>query len=115
MSLLDRKAPHTAYVQLRKIERNEDGARVPVNVGMPIPVRGMGEPVRDWASSEESQAGGIQILDMLVWRSREWPGDTNSLTTIDGQLYETVGAPQHQNISRATRHWRVTLRWRGEA
>lgn len=115
MSLLSRKAPHVANVQRRTIQRNDRGIRVPVPIGDPIPVRGMAEPVRDWASAEESREGGLQILDMLVWRSKTWPGDVHSLIEFEGKLYEPVGAPQHHSTGRRTKHWRVTLRWLREA
>lgn len=111
MSLLGLGAPHVVKVQKRVMARNAGGIRVPIPNGDPIEVRGMGEPVRDWASAEESREGGLQILDMLVWRSRDWPGDELSIVEFEGKWYETVGAPQHQSAGRRTKHWRVTLRW----
>lgn len=115
MSLLDRKAPHVAKVQNRVMGRNAGGLRVPMPVGDPIEVQGMGEPVRDWSSAEEDRTGGLQIIDMLIWRSRTWPGDELSHVEFEGKWYETVGAPQHHSVGKRTQHWRVTLRWLKDA
>lgn len=115
MSLLDRKAPHTVQVQNRKMGRDERGMQVFVPDGEPIPVRCMGEPVRDWASAEEDRSLGLQVVNMIVIRSREWPGNVNSHVLYDGGWFETVGVPQHHNVGRRTRHWRITLKWIKEA
>lgn len=114
MSLLDRKAPHVVEVQNRAMIRNEDGARVMQNDGPRHTVRCMHEPVRDWSSAEESTVNGLQMVNLVVIRSREWPGDVHSHVFIDGEKYETVGAPQRHSVSRRTRHWRITVRWIGK-
>lgn len=111
MSLLRRKAPHTVLVQNRETTRNDAGLRVDENVGDPIPVRCMGEPVRDWSSSEEVESLGLQVVDLTIIRASTWPGDIKSHVIYAGALYETVGAPQHHNVSRRTSHYRVTIKW----
>ena len=110
MSLLTHKAPHTIQVQNREYYRDEQGMRVARNVGQPITVKGMAEPVREWSSAEESHANGLQIIDLILWRSREYPGNTHSHILYEGEWYESSGAPQHFNSGRRTRHYRVTLR-----
>ena len=110
MSLLTR-GRHTVHVQNRVMSRNAGGLRVPQPVGEPIPVRCTVEPVRDWSSAEEQREGGLQILDLLIVRAQNWPGDVLSLVEHEGKWYETVGAPQHHSAGRRTQHWRVTLRW----
>lgn len=80
--------------------------------GEPITVGCLAEPVRDWSSSEEQQSNGLQILDLIIIRAREWPGDVHSIVEYEGGLYETVGAPQRHHASKRTGHWRVTVRWR---
>lgn len=111
MSLLGRKAPHTVEVQLRETILNDSGIRVDRNVGSPIPVRCMVEPVRDWSSSEEVESLGLQVVDLAIVRAAKWPGDIKSRVTYAGALYETVGAPQHHSVSRRTGHYRVTIKW----
>ena len=111
MSLLTRKAPHTVQVQKRKAVVNERGLREYVPDGAPIPVRCMGEPVRDWSSSEEVESLGLQVVDLTILRAKKWPGDVNSYVLYDGAEYETVGAPQHHSVSRRTSHYRVTIKW----
>jgi len=111
MSLLTRKAPHTVQVQLRETTRDERGGRVDANVGDPIPVRCMVEPVRDWSSSEEVESLGLQVVDLAIIRAQRWPGDIKSHVIFDGALYETVGAPQRHSVSRRTGHYRVTVKW----
>jgi hypothetical protein len=111
MSLLRRKAPHTVQVQLRETVRNAQGLRVDQNVGAPIPVRCMVEPVRDWSSSEEVESLGLQVVDLGIVRSATWPGDIKSHVIFKGALYETVGAPQHHSVSKRTGHFRVTIKW----
>lgn len=115
MSLLDRRAPHTVQVQNRVMTRDQRGMQVFSPDGAPIPVRCMVEPVRDWASAEEEQTLGLQVIDMAVIRSRRWPGNVNSHVTYDGGLYETVGVPQKFHAGSRTRHWRITLKWIKEA
>lgn len=111
MSLLDRRAPHKVQVQLREMHRNERGMQVFVPVGALITQRCMVEPVRDWSQAEEAQALGLQVVDLMVVRSRNWPGDIHSHVLWEGNWYETVGAPQHYSVSRRTRHYRITLKW----
>lgn len=111
MSLLRRKAPHTVQVQKRQTTRNAAGIRVDENVGEPISVRCMVEPVRDWSSSEEVESLGLQVVDLAIVRSAEWPGDIKSHVIFNGARYETVGAPQHHSVSRRTGHYRVTIKW----
>jgi hypothetical protein len=111
MSLLTRKAPHTVQVQLRETTLNDRGIRVDVNVGEPIAVRCMVEPVRDWSSSEEVESLGLQVVDLAIIRAQKWPGDIKSHVIFDGALYETVGAPQRHSVSRRTGHYRVTVKW----
>ena len=111
MSLLGRKAPHVVTVQNRVVTRNAQGQRVYVNDGPPMTVRGMVEPVRDWSSSEESESLGLQVIDLMIIRSREWPGNVDSHVTFNGALYETVGAPQRHSVSPRTGHFRVTIKW----
>lgn len=111
MSLLTRKAPHTAYIQRRRSERNERGLNVWVNVGDLIRERCMVEPVRDWSQAEEAETVGLQVIDLMVVRSKTWRGDINSHVLWNGNWYETVGAPQHHSASKRTSHWRVTIKW----
>lgn len=111
MSLL-RRPPHVVRVQKQKVQRTPEGLRAMAPDGDPIVVRGMAEPVRDWSSSEEQQVNGLQMLNLVIWRSLEWPGDVNSIVEYEGDIYEVVGAPQHHHTGRRTRHWRITFRWR---
>lgn len=109
--LLRRGAPHTCQVQKRESTKDAGGRTRMVNVGDPITVRGMAEPVRDWSSAEESHDLGLQVIDLIMWRSKTWPGDVHSHVIYDGGVYETIGNPQHHHVSKRTSHWRVTLRW----
>lgn len=111
MSLLDRRAPHTVWVKNRVMSRDTRGIQVFAYLGDPIRTRCMVEPVRDWSQAEESEVLGLQVIDLMVIRSRHWAGDINSHVLWDGQLYETVGAPQHHSVSRRTTHFRVTVKW----
>lgn len=115
MSLLDRDAPHTVYVQLREMQRDEGGRRVLANVGEPIPVRCGVQIARDWSSAEEKLENGLQVYNMRVIYSRTWPGDEHSHIIIDGELYEMIGAPQRTAMSRRTAHWRNSVRHIGTA
>lgn len=115
MSLLDRKAPHTVLVQKRTLTRDAGGRPVFVADGPPVEHRCGVQPARDWSSAEESMAAGLQILEMAVIISRTWSGDENSHVIYGDSLYEMIGAPQHQNMSRRTSHWRVTVRRIGPA
>lgn len=111
MSLLGRRAPHTVHVQLREAGRDLRGLTVFENVGDLIPERCMVEPVRDWSQAEEAETVGLQVIDLMVIRSRHWPGDIHAHVLWNGNWYETVGAPQHHSVSRRTGHYRVTIKW----
>ena len=111
MSLLGRDAPHRFLVQNYERGRDVRGNSTLVRVGDPVWVRGQGEPSRDWSSAEENLYNGLQIIDLLVVRARDWPGTVDSLVLFDGGIYETSGAPQHYGTGRRTQHWRVTLKW----
>lgn len=115
MSLLDRKAPHTVWVQNRKMTRNARGLQEFTADGQKHKVRCMVEPVRDWSQAEETEALGLQVIDLMVIRSRTWPGDIHSHVLWDGAWYETVGSPQHHSVSRRTTHYRVTIKWLKDA
>jgi hypothetical protein len=112
VSLLDGK--HKVYVQLRKRGRDNRGERVQMDDGDRIPVKVIDESVREWASAEEDMTNGFQVVDLLVIRTKHWPGDVNSHVFYNGQMYETSGTPQPLRMSRRTRHWRVTLKWIGK-
>lgn len=114
MSLLDRNAPHTVWVQPRDSGRTADGLRATVPVGDPIKVRCKVEPVRDWSSAEEQYWNGLQIQDLRVVYARTWPADVHGFVLWQGQLYETVGQPQEFFASRRTRHFRITVQWVGK-
>lgn len=114
MSLLDRKAPHELWVQLRETVRTPEGLRTQLEIGDPIRVRCKVEPVRDWSSAEETYFAGLQVKDLRVIYSRTWPGDLNSIILYRGELYETVGQPQLYNSSRRTSHYRITVKWIGD-
>jgi hypothetical protein len=111
MSLLDRKAPHTVLVQNRKVQRNERGQQVMLDVGGLQPVRCMVEPARDWSQAEEDRGVGLQMVNLAIIYARNWPGDINSTIQWNGALWETTGAPQAFKVSRRTRHWRITTQW----
>lgn len=111
MSLLDRRAPHVVNVQQRALTRDPRGLQVLTDIGPRVPVRCMVEPVRDWSSAEEDKNHGLQVVNMLVIRSREWPGDVYSHVYWDGSVFETIGIPQHFGVSKRTMHWRVTIQW----
>lgn len=111
MSLLGRRAPHTVQVQNRAMTRNERGQQVFGPVGALIPERCMVEPVRDWSQAEEAETLGLQIIDLMVIRSKRWPGDVHSHVLWEGKWYETVGAPQHHSVSKRTSHYRITIKW----
>ena len=116
MSLLTRRAPHTCWVQLREVGRTPEGLRDLLPVGDPILVHCKAEPVRDWSSEEETHYLGLQVQDLRVIYARDWPGDLNSLMLYDGDVYETVGQPQHYNagLSKRTHYWRITTKWVGK-
>lgn len=111
--LLDR-APHTVHVQNRKSGRDAQGMRTYLDDGPRVAVRCLTEPVREWSTAEESMQLGMQVVHLMVIRSRTWPGDIDSHVIYDGSVYETVGVPQKFELSRRTRHWRITVRWIGK-
>lgn len=116
MSLLTRKAPHTVYVILREKTREANGMEVYRPVGDPIPVKCAVQPARDWSDAEETMDSfGFQVTDLRVVLAREWHGDVHSHVLWDGDLYELVGQPQPNKMSRRTAHWRVTMKWIGKA
>lgn len=110
MSLLTRRAPHTVLVQNRSMTRDTGGRQVWVPDGPLIPVKCAVQVARDWSSAEEYHDAGLQVLDMRVVLARYWPGNENSHVTWSSELWEMVGAPGELNMSRRTRHWRVTMR-----
>jgi len=111
MSLLGRKAPHVVYVQKRKELRDDGGRRYWQNDGPREPHRCGVQPARDWSSAEETaNVAGMQIFDMRVVISKTWSGDENAYVAWEGDLYELIGAPQHQMMSRRTSHWRITMK-----
>lgn len=112
MSLLNRP-PHIIQVQNRTVGRTAEGARDWVKNGPRINVGCHYEPVRDWSSAEEQTGAGLQVVDLLLIYAKTWPGDVHSHVYINGQKYETSGAPQHFPTGRKTRHWRVTVKWIG--
>lgn len=111
MSLLTRRAPHVVEVQNRRAELDKAKRRYWVNVGERVRHRCAVQPARDWSSAEEEVGlKGIQVLDMRVILSKEWSGDENSYIYWEGDIYEMIGAPQHQKMSRRTSHWRITVK-----
>lgn len=110
MSLLDRKAPHTVHIQKRVESRDTGGRRIWSNDGPRVATRCSVQPARDWSNAEEDPNAGLQIIDLRVVLSRQWVGDVNSHVYWEGDLYETIGAPQHFSVSPRTAHWRVTIR-----
>lgn len=114
MSLLTRNAPHVAWIQNRTSGRTAEGLRALIPDGDPLKVRCKVEPVRDWSSAEESYFAGLQIKDLRVVYSRDWPGDLHSVVLYRGELYETVGQPQLYNASPRTTHYRITVKWVGD-
>lgn len=103
--------PHVVEVQLREHVQSGRGYPEDVNVGDRIPVRCSVQPVREWSTSEEYLDKGLQLLDLRRVFATHWPGDHRSLVYFEGDEFETVGAPQHNNMSPRTAHWAVTLRW----
>lgn len=115
MSLLDRRAPHVVQVQRRENVVSARGKPELTPVGSLIAVRCAVQGAREWATEEETRDVGMQVLSIRRVFAREWPGDINSLVYIDGDMFETIGDPVRASMSRATRHWAVTLRWIGRA
>lgn len=110
MSLLDR-GKHPVLVIPRVNETSPlRGLKTWVVAAAPTLVKCAVQPVREWSTSEETFTDGIQMLDLRRMFTRDWPGDINSHVIADGVLYESVGAPQHQQMSGRTKHWAVTLR-----
>lgn len=111
MSLLGRRAPHTVQILNRTQSKNERGLTVFTPAASLISERCMVEPVRDWSQAEEAETVGMQVIDLMVVRSKRWRGDIHSHILWNGDWYETVGAPQHHSVSPRTSHWRVTIKW----
>lgn len=102
-------------VEERRTIRDAAGGRLTERIiGPRRQVKASTVPVRDWSAAEEQETLGLQVVDMLVLYAKHWPGDVLSVVIVDGQRYETVGAPQHFRFSRKTSHWRVTIRWLGD-
>jgi hypothetical protein len=110
--MLDR-APHTVSVQLMANVQGVRGSYEAQKVGVPLVVRCSVQAVREWSSEEEIQVDGLQALTLARIFSRTWPGDINSIVTWDGYEWETIGDPQHFQMSKRTNHWTITLRQRG--
>lgn len=111
MSLLTSRARHVVEVQLRT-HRDITGRGVIelADFGAPIKVRCAVQDAREWSTEEEDDTHGLQILSLRRLFSRTWPGDANSHIFHKGEKFETVGFPQHRDMSRYTEHWSVTLR-----
>lgn len=109
------RGPHTVIVQPRMTQR-VDGKRQFVNDGPPVAVRRCSvQSVREWATAEEVQTYGLQLISMRRVFSRSWPGDVNALVYFNGGVFEVVGDPQHMDQSRRTHHWVTTIKWLGNA
>lgn len=108
MSLLD-TGPHTVLVQQRVASENSRGQTVYTNVGDATPVRCSVQPL----SASESGFGGLQAVTKRFIVSRTWPGDILSSITFDGYDWDTVGDPQHLDMSPATDHWEIIIEKRG--
>ena len=96
--------------------RTPEGTRDLQAVGDPVHVRCKGEPVRDWSSAEESYFEGLQVQDLRVFYAKEWPGGINDVILYNGDVYETIGMPQHYDAGRSkrTHYWRITGKWVGK-
>lgn len=115
MSLLLDRPPHTVIVQRKARVQGQRGGYHEEPIGDPIAVPCMVQAVREWSTEEELVVDGLQVLTLARIFSRTWPGDVNSIVTWDGFEWETVGEPQHFQVSRRTEHWSITVRRRGEA
>lgn len=114
MSLLDRFAPHVVYVQKRDVVMSARGKPELVPVGEPIRVRCSVQGAREWATEEEVTDMGLQVLSIRRIFTRDWPGDVNALVYYEGEVFEHIGDPVRNTMSRATRHYSVTVRWIGK-
>lgn len=112
MSIWNRP-PHTVIVQRMRPAQDVRGSWVDVEDGAPIDVPCTVQSAREWSTAEENLTGGFQLLDLCRVFTKAWPGDHRSLIHWDGDLWETVGSPQHFKVSKRTEHWIVTLRRRG--
>lgn len=110
--MLDRP-PHTVRVQLFATVQGQRGAYEQVPDGAPVLVPCTVQAVREWSSEEELHLDGLQALTLARIFSRTWPGDIHSITEWDGYNWETIGDPQHFQVSPRTDHWTITLRQRG--
>lgn len=115
MSILLDRPPHKVTVQKKVRTQGLRGAYHEENDGEPIEVACMVQAVREWSTEEELVVDGLQVLTLARIFSRTWPGDVNSIVTWDGYEWETVGEPQHFQVSRRTEHWSITVRRRGAA
>lgn len=115
MSLLDRP-PHRVLAVLRdKTATGTRGESIYQRVGEPTLVRCMLQPVREWSTAEEIRVGGIQLLSLMRLFARHWPGNMHTHVIWEGQVWETVGDPQHWQVGKQTRHWELIIRRLGEA
>jgi hypothetical protein len=112
VSILD-NPPHVVMVQLMKRKQNLRGSYDDVPDGEPIAVPCTVQAVREWSSAEEIAVNGLQLLTLTRIFSRTWPGDSRSVTYWDGHEWETIGEPQHFQVSRRTNHWAITVKRRG--
>lgn len=109
-SLLER-GPQDVLVVHRVNDRDpKRGEKVWRVSAAPTFLRAGVQPVREWSTSEEQFSDGLQMLDLRRVFTRAWPGDINAHAITGGELFETVGAPQRNAMSRRTRHAAVTLR-----
>ncbi|MFD5864359.1 hypothetical protein ACFWGP_05370 [Agromyces sp. NPDC127015] len=113
MSVWNRPA-HVVKVQLMRVEQDGRGAFRDVPDGGLIDVPCTVQSAREWSTAEENLLNGLQVLDLCRIFAKVWPGDVRSLVYHDGAEWETVGSPQHFDVSPRTDHWVVTLRKRGD-
>lgn len=107
-----RNPPHMVEVQPMESRKSPRGVPEDVPVGEPVIVPCSVQPVREWSTAEENRQYGLQLLDLRRVFATNWPGDHRSLIYFEGDEYETVGDPQHLNMSRRTAHWAITVRRR---
>lgn len=111
MSLLD-NPPHTVTVQNRTITQNAHGATLEPD-GAPVVVECAFQPM---SASESNDFDGAVTFEQKRVIARDWPGNaTSEVMGPDGHTYDTVGDPQHYNMSPATAHWEVVLQRQGNA
>ncbi len=109
MSLLT-NPPHVAVVQGRVKSKDDEGATVYTDSGAAFSVPCSVQPL----SAAESNIDGLQALTKRLIVARTWPGDILSTVIYDGYDWDTVGDPQHHNMSPRTDHWEVVIEKRGK-